>query len=334
MTSKERTLRAIEFNYPDRIPLCTGIDHDNEYNINADRLIRQNYEGDIIVISECNPDFQAPRGARDEWGCIWTSFGDTMGEVTDHPLKEWKDFADFEENSPDYRNPERYKNVTKKRNKFPDKYLLCGLGFMMMDIINYRGYENYMVDLCLERENLSRLIDLIYRKAYDKIDMYKSCGADGIIAWEDWGLQDRLMMSPLVWRSLFKEPMKKMISYIHSKQLKYVLHSCGLIKDIMDDLIEIGIDVLQIDQQMNMGLDYLSLYKGKICFFCPADIQLTSCSRDLRQTEEYCTSLIKALSSQKGGFMYKTYSQPKAVDISVETILTECRVFSYIGIQE
>ena len=33
-----------------------------------------------------------------------------------------------------------------------------------------------------------------------------------------------------------------------------LLHSCGYIMDILEDLIEIGLDVIQIDQQENMGL--------------------------------------------------------------------------------
>ena len=92
-----------------------------------------------------------------------------------------------------------------------------GLGFMMMNIINFRGYSNFMMDLYLEPDNLNHIIDVIYKGAYETINNYASIGLDACISWEDWGLQDRLMMQPDLWRTIFKVRMRKMIDYIHSK---------------------------------------------------------------------------------------------------------------------
>ena len=54
------------------------------------------------------------------------------------------------------------------------------------------------------------------------------------------------------------------------------MHSCGGILDVIEDFVEIGVDVLQIDQQDNMGIDELARrFAGRLCFFCPVDIQTT-----------------------------------------------------------
>ena len=77
-----------------------------------------------------------------------------------------------------------------------------------------------------------------------------------------------------------------------------------------------------------MGLDFLKKYKGKICFFCPADIQFVSGNDDLPSIRLYCQELLEALGNNNGGFMYKAYSQPSAVEISYDALVSEAEAFA------
>jgi hypothetical protein len=327
-TSRERAQKAIEFYTPDRIPLCLDFDSANPVNRELGTLVNSLFKTDFIQVMNSNPNFVPPGQGIDEWGCTWETFGDTMGEVTGHPLTDWSLFPEWKAKLPDMADPARYSSTVKARSEHPDKFIMGGLGMLMMGLIGLRGYQNYMEDFYLERRLLEELIDIVYEKASDQIALYAGAGADAVIAWEDWGLQDRLMIDPVLWRSMYKRRMTDMVSSIHDRGMKYILHSCGNILDIIDDLIEIGVDVLQLDQQRLMGFDALERYSGSICFFNPVDIQYMTDNGDVRSIEEYCHEMADRLSTAKGGFMYKAYAQPKSVNISSEGLLAECRSFA------
>lgn len=324
--SRECTRRAIAFEGPDRIPICTTIDHDNEFNTDMDLRMKILADPDILYCFNSDPDFVPEIPGMDQWGCRWKAFGYTMGEVVQNPLVDWEDLDTWLSIPRDYKKPSRYLAARELRKCHPDKYLLGGLGFVMMDLINIRGYERFMTDLLLERERLDRLIDYIYACMDDAIDGYASAGMDAVIAWEDWGLQYTLMISPKLWRDIFLERMARMVDHIHGHGMKYVLHSCGYILDILEDLIKIGVDAIQLDQQRQMGLEALSRYRGRICFFCPVDIQFASNNVDLIGVGQYAKEMVDRLSTENGGFMYKTYAQPKSCEIPFKVLETELRV--------
>ena len=326
-SSRECTLKAIGFDYPDRIPMCTQVSNLNQYDIEINNAVSAAFPTDIIFTTNWDTGFVPQKQGQDEWGCVWQTIGYTMGEVKEHPLESWSNFDAWKAQIPDFKVKDRYKFAKHVRDNYPDKYVGGGLGLLMNLIYNLRGMENFFTDLYLEREKLDTLIDLIYETAYDQIDNYAAIGFDGVIAWEDWGLQDRLMMSPELWREVFKAKMKEMVDYIHSKNMNYILHCCGCITDILDDIIDIGVDVLQLDQQMQIGLTTLEEYAGKICFFCPVDIAFASNNNDPKSIWEYCIRMADSLSTDRGGFMYKTYAQPKSVEISLDIILEECNTF-------
>ena len=74
---------------------------------------------------------------------------------------------------------------------------------------------------------------------------------------DDWGTQHSLMVSPDVFYKHFK-PMYREYCEIAKHYGKYVfMHSDGYITDIIDDLIEVGIDALN-SQVFCMDIDELS----------------------------------------------------------------------------
>lgn len=320
-TSKECVYRAIEQRYPDRIPLCLSMDS-APCNQKISQQLPQEHMGDIITVYGDDPDFQPLEQGYSQWGYKLESFGETMGEVCNPPLANWENFQQWKHALPDFTSPKRFQEAHFMRKKYPDKFIIGGLTMMMMEIINLRGYENCMIDYYEEEDNLNQLIDCIYDAGKKMVDGYADAGLDGVIAWEDWGLQYGPMISYDLWMNYYYERMKDFINYVHSKNMKYLLHSCGHILYLMDTFIEMGVDVIQMDQQMNMGLDTLSKWKDKICFWCPIDIQHSPFMTS-EQMESYTAKMIHSLGSEKGGFMYKIYAQPAAIHISPQQLQCE-----------
>ncbi|MCK5739539.1 hypothetical protein KAH55_10170, partial [bacterium] len=74
---------------------------------------------------------------------------------------------------------------------------------------------------------------------------------------------------------------------------------------------EIGLDVIQMDQQENMGLETLGeRFGGRIAFFNPVDIQNTMARGNPTEIQGYCRKMVRLLGRPQGGFIPRWYSDP------------------------
>ena len=77
---------------------------------------------------------------------------------------------------------------------------------------------------------------------------------DAIGLYNDLGTQDGMMISPSLYRKFFKERQRELIEMIHGFGAKVFYHSCGDIQAVLEDLIEIGVDILDPLQLKAMRL--------------------------------------------------------------------------------
>ena len=188
------------------------------------------------------------------------------------------------------------------------------------------------MDVLLEparvRELLGRLTEMFARE----IERYADAGADAVMAAEDWGTQDRLLVSPEVWRELFKPGFRTLCEAAHSRGMKVFLHSCGRNTAIIEDWIEVGIDVCQFDQPELHGIDYLAEhFGGRMHFWCPVDIQGTLQTRDAGRIEAAAREYVEKLGSFGGGFVAGYYNSNEAIGLDPEVQAIACRAFMKYG---
>lgn len=140
------------------------------------------------------------------------------------------------------------------------------------------------------------------------------------------------MISPDKWREIWKPRYARVFGACHDAGLITLMHSCGYIVDILDDLIEAGLDVIQMDQQENMGLEVLgNRFGGRICFWCPVDIQNMMCRGSLDDIRAYCRKLASLLGRDNGGYIAKWYADPVGAGHSEEAIQAMCEEFMQIN---
>ena len=119
----------------------------------------------------------------------------------------------------------------------------------------------------------------------------------------------------------------------HELGMDVWLHSCGHIIDVLPMLIDAGLDVIQQDQQENMGLETLNeRFGGKLAFWCPVDIQQTMINGSPAEVAAYAKRLIETLGSHNGGFVSMAYSSPKDVQHTSENIDAMCKAFRTYGV--
>lgn len=68
-------------------------------------------------------------------------------------------------------------------------------------------------------------------------------GSDGIFFGDDWGAQTAPIVSPRLFREVFKPRYKALMEPIQRAGRKVCFHSCGFLGEIFDDLLDLGIDV-------------------------------------------------------------------------------------------
>lgn len=110
-----------------------------------------------------------------------------------------------------------------------------------------RGMENLFMDL-VDGEGISDwLLDWFTERAVCAVRAYASAGVDAIRLGDDVGTQRGMMMAVPFWRRHLKPRLAKVVRAVREAQLEPVwvaYHSDGDVREILDDLIEIGIDGL------------------------------------------------------------------------------------------
>lgn len=103
--------------------------------------------------------------------------------------------------------------------------------------------------------------------------MWAHTDVDGLWFMDDWGSQYSLLISPILWRKIFKPLYKEYIDIAHQHGKYIFMHSDGYIADILPDIIELGVDAIN-SQIFCMNIEDLGKqFKGKITFWGEIDRQ-------------------------------------------------------------
>ena len=130
-----------------------------------------------------------------------------------------------------------------------------------------------------------------------------------------------------MFRTIFKPRFKRLYDRCHALGLDTFIHSCGYTIDIIEELRDAGCQVFNLDQQDNMGIWELSKrYRGRVCFYCPLDIQRTV-DMGPEEIEARVVEMISAFNTPKGGFIAKTYPSPEALHMSKNYLQTMTDAF-------
>jgi len=282
-----------------------------------------------------DPDWEPSQEGEDEFGCIWkkVSVDDrTMGQVKYHPLDDYSKIDDI--SYPDYTVSARYDGIREKVGEnSEERFVLTGVPLSLIHRLDYlRGNRNAMADPYRHPEELKELLGRLTDIAMDSIRALAPLGVDGIISCDDWGLQDRSLIRPEIFEELFQPFYKRLYHQAHEYGMLTLLHSCGHISELLDGLIDAELDVIQMDQQQNMGVDYLAEnFGGRICFWCPVDIQNTMVRGTLDDIRVYARKLIETLGAFNGGFMCKWYGSPDAIGHTWDRINAMSEAFVRYG---
>jgi uroporphyrinogen decarboxylase len=144
-----------------------------------------------------------------------------------------------------------------------------------------RGTEDFLIDLLTEPLKAEILMEKVNDFAMLYLDKCMEVGKgliDGVYCGDDFGAQDGLLFSPDIFRKYMKPRYKKLVEKVHGYGLKYFHHTCGGVRPIIRDFIDIGFDVLNPIQPLAAGMEPAELaeeYGKDIVFYGAIDEQQT-----------------------------------------------------------
>ena len=187
-----------------------------------------------------------------------------------------------------------------------------------------RGMEQFMTDMLVEPEladyMLSQMADFFLQ--YTQMILRASKGKlDAIGLYNDLGTQISMMISPELYRTFIKPWQKRLIALAHAQGCKVFYHSCGGILPVVEDLIEIGVDILDPLQMRAMKVSPEDLYRrfgGRVTFHGGLNTQHFMPGAMPSEIAQETRHLIQALGPDGGFIMAGTHLYQ--VDIPVENI--------------
>ena len=257
--------QAIRFENPERIPI---------WFVNCDQT-----EGDVMVYHlSLDKEGEANRGTN-EWGYRLEKLDDgTMGHPTKPSLPDWES-ADalrrrrFARRSGWRRLPAYFERCERPLPAGEPRLVgLHGLHAAARLREQHDGFSR-------RARAPARLMDMIFDCECDMMALVARRGFHGIHFADDWGTQTGLMISPALWRKLFKPRYRQQFARARNLGLHIWFHCCGNLAEIVEDFHEIGVDVLNIAQPNVVDVaGGRRRLRGRQCFLMPISYQTVSIS--------------------------------------------------------
>lgn len=257
---------------------------------------------------------------RDDWGIKWKmpKEGGFYYDMAEHPLANAIEVDEIESTIyPDPNNEARYVGIRERAQKVRDE----GFGVVMSSISAgifelggwLRGLANFYADLAGDPDMACKVMDKamdVKMKYWEKVLNIAGDLIDVVQEADDIGGQNSMLISPEMYRKYVKPRHKEFFDFIHSKtKAKIFVHSCGSFRQVIPDLIEVGVDIINPVQFNAKGMDAFELKKdfGKDLTFWGGgvDTQRILPTGTVQEVKD-CVKRQLEILAPGGGFVFNT----------------------------
>ncbi len=329
MTSKERVLRTINFENPDRIPRDLWIlpAARIKYGAALEALL-QEHECDIASVSSFmdmafDPINYTLGTHVDEWGSEWLVLQEGMiGEVKQPvfahsvPVGYVPPTAMFEEGFDANRSALQQQIKTLRQS---DKFIIGGWVSVFERMQFLRGTEELYCDIALRSDEFYAIRELVRQYYLSYVDRWLQMDIDAVAFGDDWGTQISMLISREAWIELFKPVYKELIDRIIAAGKVVFFHSDGYIYEIYDQLIELGVKAVN-SQIWCMGVEKVAEFAGKITFWGEISRQ-TTLPEGTPEEVAQCAAQMKQHLYKNGGLIGESEINSDVPLANIEAVL-------------
>jgi len=320
MTGRELVARAITFGKPERLPF---------------------FQHEMVDVPDdvcdCWEMDRAERGwffdcaAEDDWGCGWQATEvKNMGQVVYHPLEDWAKLDTYR--PPDPRNSFYFERIEGVLSEVRERYVVVTSHFNLIERLHMlHGFVRTLEDFYLEPTKIEWVLDMILEHKIALFrELHRRFGdrVHGLFLTDDWGTQQNPFIGPELFKHFFLERYRTLVEAVHELGYHFILHSCGRINDFVPFFIEVGVDVMNMQQPRAYGIEEIGRrFAGEVCFLTTVDIQTTLPSGDANAVREEARALVRHWSTPDGGFIVFNYGDPTGIGVRPEMSEVMFRAF-------
>jgi uroporphyrinogen decarboxylase len=305
MNCRERFITAVNGGKPDRVPVFDFLEGRRIFKEVLGKEIESPSGSDITECSiklGLDAVFIAYGGFynsenvelgdiyTDEWGVVYKNTG--VSWPIDPPyraaIKDRDDLEKWLRNKPDPWLENRLKDINNALEISNGRIAVIGgiIGPLTLAILTL-GFEGMLMKLMDEPD----MVEEIFRVSTDfhkvAIEKMASAGADAIFVCEDLGFNDGIFAPPDIYRKYLFPYLSSLIDEVRIKNVPVLLHSCGNVNEVLDDLAGFGISALH-PLQRKAGMDIENVrkrYGTKLCLIGNIDATDTLAYGSVRAIE-------------------------------------------------
>ncbi len=289
MLPRERVLAAINHQQPDRVPVDLWAEEPvwerllHDLNVDSRDALLERLDVDVRYVSPVYPADVIRDGVKQNmWGERWMMANTPWG-------RDWEHIAGALANASSLGEIEAFPWPCCDQVDYSglaaqcDKYTGYAIAYGNADIFErpalVRGWENFLCDTSLNPE----WVDFMLEKFLDFfVEDFNRCleatrgRIDIFWALTDLGTQAGLLQSRKMFQRFIAPPIKTLAEQSHCNGVKFMFHSCGSVRELIPDLIDLGLDILNPIQPAAAAMEPEGLkrdFGGRLCFHGGIDIQ-------------------------------------------------------------
>ena len=313
--------KAIRFKHPDFIPMCFHINDACWHHYNKEQLwdlmeshpfLFPNFKrpnSDWMPNYDCNARANEPY--TDPMGCVWhTADNGIVGTVLGHPLEDWDAFRTTWHIPDPNTTDGLHHNVNWNEKELEWKKIISsggsfreGLrhGHTFLQLCDLRGYENLLGDMWDEEPLLYELIDDLTNFNLELVKRYIQNGCSSIAYPEDLGMQVGPMLSREMFCKYIKPAYERIMQPARDAGIPIHMHSDGDIRLLVDDLVDSGVEIINLQDLVN-GIDWIAdRFRGKTCVELDIDRQHITTRGTPAQIDALIREEVEKISTPAGG---------------------------------
>ena len=239
--------------------------------INSNKKIIPEYDWEYF-----NPGLEPPLGNIQAKTDIKSDF--LMSKINYFDFNAYHNFHDRFKNkdNSDSLNLLKYENIKVTNEDF---ILMGNMNQIFLICCYLRGMDQFLVDLVSNKELAEHIINEVgqFCIEFNKKEL-EGFGkkAEWYYMWDDVAGQDGMMFNPEIFKKFFLPIYKKLIENVKKYNLVFSWHCCGNVNDILQSMIDAGIDVFDVVQTSAKDMELEKIHKkfGKsICLHGGIDVQ-------------------------------------------------------------
>jgi len=203
---------------------------------------------------------------QDVFGVVWDrsvdrDIGNVEGQALAQPTLAGYDF-------PNPLDPRFFAEIVEKTARYPDRFRVFQIGFSLYERAwTLRGMEPLMTDFYDQPEFVHELLGRIADYNIAQVREALKRDIDAVYFGDDWGQQHGLQMGPRLWREFILPQLRRMYAVVREAGKFVMIHSCGDVDELFDDLLAIGLNCFNPFQPEVMDVySLLPRYRGRLAF--------------------------------------------------------------------